>query len=267
MATSAKLDLLEAWAAWQPNGPPFLFDDDRDRLASPRSSRACVCFNSWHAAFTDPSFGQLNDRRLHVGLLPHPYCGDLRRASIYLLMLNPGLGPWDYYGEYEVPDYGASLIANLKQDFTASSYPFLFLDPQFSWHGGFTWWYGKFARIIKVLADHWNISIADARLALGTRIASIELVPYHSPQFQERDGWLQRRQLPSIALAREFVAQTVLPRVRSGSAIAIVTRQVQSWTVSDMDGIMQYTAQQARAAHLSPTSPGGRAILRHLLKT
>lgn len=94
MATSAKLDLLEAWAAWQPNGPPFLFDDDRDRLASPRSSRACVCFNSWHAAFTDPSFGQLNDRRLHVGLLPHPYCGDLRRASIYLLMLNPGLGPW-----------------------------------------------------------------------------------------------------------------------------------------------------------------------------
>ncbi len=59
--------------------------------------------------------------------------------------MNPGPGPHDYYGEYEVPKYRAALLANLKQ---GPPTPFLFLDPQFAWHGGFDWWQEKLAKVI-----------------------------------------------------------------------------------------------------------------------
>ena len=45
---------------------------------------------------------------------------------------------------------------------------------------------------------------------------------------------------------------TVVPRVRSGKAILIVTRQAKAWDLPRHRGIICYSGQQARAAHLSP---------------
>jgi hypothetical protein len=177
-------------------------------------------------------------------------------------MLNPGLGPWDYYGEHEVPDYCQALLANLRQELRARPYPFLFLDPQFGWHGGYTWWYGKFAGIIEALAQRWDSSIADAPRALSNEIASVELFPYHSASFRDADGWLRvRRRLQSVALAHAFVNETVLPRVSRGDAIVIVARRVRDWALSPAPGIILYTSSQARAAHITPNSSGGKAVL------
>lgn len=259
------MDLLREWADWRPDRPPFVLKPDRAVLNSVQSSQAVVTYRSWPEAHCASDFCVPKDRRLHLGLLPQPFFGNLRRASIYVLLLNPGLGPHDYYGEYEVAEYRRALLANLKQQFEVGSPSFLFLDPRYSWHGGFTWWHGKLSGVIECLADTWSVSFGVARARLARQLASIELVPYHSPSFRDGGGWIRR--LHSVALARAFVRDVVIPRVRRGKAIVIVTRQAKVWNLPGNSRIVRYSGQQARAAHLSPDSPGGKAILNHLIRT
>lgn len=259
------MDLLREWADWRPTGPPLILGSDQIVLNSVRSARSTVTIRNWLEACRAPDFCAPNDRRLHLGLLPQPFFGDLRRASIYILLLNPGLGPHDYYGEYQVSEYRKALLATLKQKFKKGSPPFLFLDPQYSWHGGFAWWHAKLASVIQRLEHTWAVPFAAARARLAQELASIELVPYHSPSFRDAGGWI--RQLRSVALARAFVHNVVVPRVRRGKAILIVTRQAKAWNLPKHSRIIRYSSQQARAAHLTPESPGGRAILSHLART
>ncbi|MBN2569420.1 MAG: hypothetical protein JXB42_08330 [Deltaproteobacteria bacterium] len=256
------MKLLESWENWQPSSPPFVLDEDLEVLDSQQSGRSVVTHCSWQEAIQAPDFCTPGDRRLHLGLLPQPFFGDVRRASVYILLLNPGLGPHDYYGEYEVPEYRAALLATLKQQPRIGTEPFLFLDPQFSWHGGFSWWHGKLAKVIERLASDLGVSFAEARTRLGASLASIELLPYHSSSFKDADGWLHK--LRSVHLARAFVKEFILPRVQRREAIVIVTRKVAAWNLPQHAGVIAYSAAQARAAHLTPDSPGGRAILEHL---
>jgi hypothetical protein len=228
-------------------------------------SRARTTVYRWRDYYAAPDFCAPKDHRLHLGLLPQPFIGNLRRASIYVLLLNPGLGPHDYYSEYEVPAFREALLANLRQDFRGSSVPFLFLDPQFSWHGGFAWWNGKLAGVIARLAGEWGVSHATARSRLAHELACIELVPYHSSNFRDAGKWIQR--LKSVEIARAFVHEVVLPRVRRGEAVIIVARQVKNWKLPKHPRIVSYSNQDARAAHLSPESRGGKAILNHLART
>lgn len=255
------MNLLDAWANWSACSAPFIYDDDQKVMNTKRSLNATVIHKSWKDAIKAPDFCAPGDNRLHLGLLPQPFFGDVRRASVYILMLNPGLGPTDYYGEYEVPAYRTALLDNLKQKFHNDKNPFLFLDPQFAWHGGFDWWHGKLAKVIECLASYWNISFAEARVRLGSKLASIELIPYHSLSFRDSDKWL--RNLCTVKLAKSYVSEFVFPRVRQRKAIVIVTRKVKEWNLPHLDGVFTYTSGQARGAHLTPDSPGGRAILRH----
>jgi hypothetical protein len=112
------------------------------------------------------------------------------------------------------------------------------------------------------LAEGWDVSFAEARMRLGSKLASIELVPDHSSVFHDR-GWI--RELHSVALARAFVRDCAIPRVRDGKAIAIVTRRASIWNLPEHSRVIKYSGQQARAAHLTPDSPGGSAILKLLL--
>lgn len=254
--------LLETWAQWAPDQPPFVLEGDRDVLKSEKSARAIVSHDSWVKAFCQADFCAPGDRKLHLGLLPQPFCGNMLGAKIYFLLLNPGVGLGDYFAEHQVPAFRAALFANLKQRFEKESMPFLFLDPRYAWHNGFGWWHGKLSGVIKRLADHWELSYADARLRLGASVASLELVPYHSASFHDADNWLGRFQ--SVELARNFVAESIMPRVQSGEAIMIVVRKAAEWRVTQQPGVVIYTPGQARAGHLTPDSAGGAAILRHL---
>ena len=86
------MDLLREWAAWRAGAQPFMLEADRPILTSDRSLRSLVTIGDWPSAHRADDFGAPGDRRLHLGLLPQPFCGDLRRASIYVLLLNPGIG-------------------------------------------------------------------------------------------------------------------------------------------------------------------------------
>ena len=257
--TSEPTQLLAEWAKWEPGSAPFVLGADRDMLESTEST---VNFASWSDAISAPDFGRAGDPRLHLGLLPQPFIGDLRQASIYVLSLNPGLEPTDYFGEYEVAEYRKALLDNLKQQFGATARPFIFLDPCYSWHGGFRWWNRKLYQVINQLAVNRAVSLSSAREAFAKEIASIELLPYHSSVFSDPGGRLQN--LPSVALAKSFVRNFVLPRVEGGEAIAIVLRKAAVWGLPASSGVIRYGGAAARGAHLSLASAGGRAILEHL---
>ncbi len=47
----------------------------------------------------DPNFGG-SRKRLHLSLIPQPFCGNVYSARVVILALNPGLNPLDYFGEY-----------------------------------------------------------------------------------------------------------------------------------------------------------------------
>ncbi len=255
------MSLLSEWARWNPEEYPFVLEADRSLLrAAP--TRAVATFRSWRAAMADRDYCRPNDTRLHLGLLPMPFIGDLRRASVYILLLNPGLGPHDYYGEYQVPEYHRALLLNLKQRFGRRAVPFLFLDPRYSWHGGFRWWHAKLAQVILRWSKSQGIPFAAARAQLASEIAGIELFPYHSSSFRDSGAWLRR--LRSVELARTFVSAVVVPRVKRGEAVAIVARKAELWGLPKHPGVVHYSGQQARAAHLTPDSDGGRLILRRL---
>ncbi|HKD99676.1 MAG TPA: hypothetical protein VKE69_01595, partial [Planctomycetota bacterium] len=190
-------ELLRVWATWTPSPPHLVLAEDQDVLRSLYDDEsAVVTFDGWKETYRDEQFGALGDRRLHLSLIPQPFFGDLARASIFVLLLNPGVGPHDYYGEFEVPAFRDALLANLRQEFPPGSVPFVFLDPQFSWHGGYDWWHGKLARVIARLAHENDMPFAAARRFVAERLACIELLPYHSASFGIGDRWIQ--DLPSV---------------------------------------------------------------------
>jgi len=119
----SEIGLLQAWAAWRPGSPPHVLEADRPALAS---STEVTTIRSWSEAFQAENFPFRGDTKLHLGLIPQPFCGDLRCASVYVLSLNTGLGPTDYFGEYKVPAYQNALLNNLKQE-SLGSIPFFFL--------------------------------------------------------------------------------------------------------------------------------------------
>ena len=256
------MSLLNEWRKWDSGDFPYVLDRDANVLESPSWKPWTAKYRGWRKATGDPDFCKSEDKRLHLGLIPVPFMGDMLNASIYVLMLNPGLGPGDYF-EYKVPSFRQALLANLRQERITGVMPFVSLDPQFAWHGGFSYWHQKLKGVIEALAASRDISLAEARSTLGTKLAVVQLVPYHSTIFNQK----ALQQLSSVRLAMEFVRQTVAERVRAQNAIVIVTRQVKTWDrclpddLREEHGIIRYTGSEARGAWLSPKTRGGRAIL------
>jgi hypothetical protein len=250
------MNLLETWKKWTPSPPHLVLNQDEEFLT--KNPDKLVVYN-WKSFLQDPCFGLRGDKKLHLGLIPQPFVGDLKRASIYILLLNPGLSPSDYYGEYRVPEFRSALLNNLKQKWPSGRTPFLFLDPRFSWHEGYKWWNEKLLGVVEELAKFWNVPLAEARRKLAGQLASIELFPYHSKSFGNHN---LLNKLQSTKLVRNFVYD----QVKRGKAIVIVTRKAKEWKLPKLAGsrVIQYKPHEARAAHLTPKSPGGEAILRHL---
>lgn len=138
----------------------------------------------------------------------------------------------------------------------------MYLNPRFSWHGGFDYWHTKLRDIIVALAQTSGIPYGRARQFFQSRIAALELVPYHSVNFTVPSRIFNS--LRSVQLVRSFVHEELLPRARAGDCLVIVTRGVKHWQLPKHRNIVAYTTSEARSAHLSPNSRGGSAILKFL---
>ncbi|MEX0838824.1 MAG: hypothetical protein WD034_04765 [Parvibaculum sp.] len=205
-------------------------------------------------------FGK-RDSRFHTSLLPIPYGGDLSRADIFVLLLNPGFSHADYFGEFQMPEFRKRLEKNLAQNFEDEEFPFLWLDPKFSWHSGFVWWEKKLRDVVMMIAEaKYDGSYLDALRDLSRRLALVELVPYHSSHF---NGHTLIKSLPSSRAAKRYVADVLMRGVRTGEKTIIVTRQEAAWDLGEpTENCVIYKGGLTRGASLGPTTPGGAAILR-----
>ena len=128
--------LVEGWQAAAAGTPPLLFPGDEFLLEEGCSSEV-VLHDSFDSFIRSPDFDIRARRELHLGLVPQPFMGDLDRARVFILLSNPGLSPDDYFAECQQPAFADRLIDNLRQQNQRHEYPFLFLDPSYSWHAGF----------------------------------------------------------------------------------------------------------------------------------
>lgn len=251
-------ELIERWRACSFEAAPYTLPGDEALLENKELLHPTLSYSEF---VESPVFGAAG-RRLHLGLLPIPFAGDVLKASIFILMLNPGFSADDYFGEERVPEYRAALIRNLQQHLSATRYPFYCLDPRFSWHAGFGYWNGRLRGIVRWIATRRSISYQAALSVLARAICAIELVPYHSESFGLPHSLLNK--LQSVRLSRAFVHSTLVPRAEAGEAVIIVSRSARYWNVAESKNVVIYRGGETRGAHLSPNTRGGALIMRQL---
>jgi hypothetical protein len=187
--------------------------------------------------------------------------GNLRRADIIILLLNPGFGFADYYAETHSVSYRSRLKQNLIQQFDEIEFPFVSLDPEFCWHPGFGWWEGKLREVItRIARENYNCNYRDALKDIANRIAAIEMIPYHSASFS---AWSLLNKLPSAQMAKLYAREVLgRPADAGEKKLIIVTRRGPDWGLADSENVVVYKRAETRGASLGPRSRGGSAILR-----
>ncbi|WP_152033488.1 hypothetical protein [Bradyrhizobium sp. DOA9] len=235
--------------------PPYVHTEDLPFIDAANTARKIILQS--HRSFVNhSSFGDFGDRALHLGLLPVPYQGNLSRADIFIVVLNPGLGLSDYQTG-EDAGHVQQLRSIIHQQFGKVRYPFLSLNPEYAWTGGFQWWEQKLRRVIqKLAAEYCEGNYAAALFLLSQRLAAIEVFPYRSRTFGA--GHL-RSMLPSVRVAKEFV-QSLVPRARREEVTIVVSRGIKAIGLEDHK-LANYDARLARGASLGPETLGGNAIL------
>jgi hypothetical protein len=257
--------LVEFWKQCKLGKPPFFHPADEDALWQKEGKFIETNAVSFESFVKNPRSGDENSRRLHLSLRPVPYLGNLARAKIFILLLNPGLAPADYWAETHSPMLRKRLENNLTQSFGGIGFPFLMLDPQFYWCPGFKWWEGKLRETIRRIArEQYNNKYIEAMRDLSRKLACLELVPYHSSSFRTH---ALIRDLESVKMAKKFVETILTPRAEAGGCTLIVTRQVEEWGfprgAKERGNVFVYRGGETQGASLSPNSRGGKAILRH----
>jgi len=160
-----------------------------------------------------------------------------------------------------MPEFRQRRIDNLRQSFGGVEFPFLGLDPQFCWHGGFVWWEKKLRGVITEIASkRFKGRYFEALRDLSKKLACVELVPYHSPSFS---GHALINYLPSVKMVQTFVRKSLVPDANEDKRTLIVTRQAKAWGLPpSTKKLVIYMGGETRGASLSPNSRGGKAILR-----
>jgi hypothetical protein len=254
-AYESQADLISAWRALPLEHPPYALPEDLAVLS--RSRTPLVTLKSYEA-YLEKCLDAPNDSRFHLGLLPEPYFGDLTKATFFVLMLNPGLSPACYYGEYRAGGrLRDAIISNLRQD-QGREFPFFYLDPEFAWHSGGRYFRARLHWLAEALVRQERRSYREALAQIAQRVAVLQLVPYHSPNFK---SGVVLGKLESTALVKDFVRERVVPRTEIP---IVVTRKASEWALPpDRPHTVTYEGSESRAAHLSPKSRGGQELARH----
>lgn len=249
-------ELVSAWRSMPLSTPPFVLPGDEAIL----ENGLCHPYRAYADFISDPEFGRLSPTQFHTGLLPMPYSGDIARAQIYILALNPGFTPRDYYAESMDRSLRQERTCQLKQQNFDDKFPWSPLNPEHLWSSDY--WSRRFRDMAVALAEQRNISFSTAISRISRKIAVLEFVPYHSKSFGVPSRVLEQLRSPQLMFS--FVHDYVVPKAKQDRAIIIVTRQVKRWNLPKHKNIITYTPAQARSAHLNLKSPGGKAIAKKL---
>lgn len=250
---SATDDLCAAWSAIDLDSKALALSDDLMLLRkNPRTS-----VTHTYEASLEEAAARDGDERLHLSLLPQPYIGDLNKARVILLMLNPGLGPMDYYAELSGQRDGAfrsAVVSNLRQEGNRT-YPFFFLDPAFLWHPGATFWRKRLNWIVRELSAEYGRTYDESLRYVAQHVCCLQLVPYHSAEFGLTSGIV--KQLPStklvVAAAREIAA--------GGHRLLAVMRKDKLWNLKPSEFVVQSAPAHRRGAFVTSGSDLANRIL------
>lgn len=225
--------------SWE-EGPPYIHPADVPAVK--KEPNLFDAGRRTHEQFVKSDLFGAEDSRFHLSLLPSPYAGDLERAQVFVLMLNPGLGLSDYLADSD-PNHSNWQRKMLRQDLGTTEFPFISLNPDFCWTGGFNWWEKKLRPVLQVIANEkFDGRYYEAMKFLSQRLASIELVPYHSRNFRAHK-LISRLQSANSAL--DYVAGDLVPRALKGEIALIATRQAREWNLPK--GYVHYNRIRSRS--------------------
>jgi hypothetical protein len=253
-------DLLSTWRGMLPlSKPPYILPGDEVLIRK----GLYHSYSSFETYIDDPQFGKASPHKIHSvhsGLIPFPYDGDILKAKIYILTLNPGFVPDDYYAESHDRVFRDARIRCLQQEHLDKDFPFMNLNPRFSYHGGYQYWASRLGDIIDKVSEQRHVSYREALSLLSQKIALLEYVPYHSERY--RVGKAVVDEMRSPMLIKAFVKSYVVPRTENGDAVIIVTRKVREWGVSELSGkrVVYNRPGESISARLNSKSRGGRLI-------
>lgn len=188
----------------------------------------------------------LHANRFEHRLVPLPWAGPINTASVFVLMLNPGLSPEDIPYENSRAEFVKALRQNLGGEL-----PYLYFVRGFEDHPGHRWARGTFG---------WDLNASDAE-----NFCVLQLVAYHLINGDPARAIAGK--LPSSLAIQKFVRQSVLPRARRGEVALIVARSSALWGFSverEDQNVLIYNSAEARRAYLTAGSRGG-ALLRQRL--
>lgn len=254
---SSLSELLHAWRGLSLKKPPYVLKGDD---AIPK--KWCHRYRNYRDFVRAYELDHVSDKKfcakLHVGLLPIPYSGNIAEAEIYILGLNPGFDPQSYYAESYDVAFKRESVRQLHQERLDAKFPLCALNPKFCWTGGWRYWETRLNDIIFLLAQQENICRSEALSVLSKKIACLEYVPYYSKNFGLPRSIVNKMLSPKLMWA--FVHDYVVPKAQKDLATIIVTRHVDVWNLPKHRNIVAYHGPQSRAAYLNMKSLGGRRI-------
>lgn len=242
--------LINFWDKLEFREKPYIHPDDHNLMLDLTYS-----YNRLSDLYEDEYWK--NKKLFHTDLLPVPYIGDLKEAKIFLLYLNPGFTLMDYYPEENSKDFTDALKANIQQNFNNLEYPFFYLNPELMWTNASQYWLKKFKDYISLVNERLGFSShIEATKYLSKRIAVLQLMPYHSVNFDGHGKLLKSNKLLSVEKMQQFFKDYVLPKVRESKASVICTRQPDNWGLKNVEdrNIIIYKGSKARSASISRNS-------------
>lgn len=252
--------IINYWRELNFKEKPFIHPSDKEFV----KIRDHYNIKNYEELVSHTEFGKIKNK-LHLNLLPEPYSGDLKNATVYILFLNPGFSILDYYAESK-KEVRQSLITSLRQEFVENEeYPLFWLNPKYLWTAGGQWVEKKFKDLLHHLVNNHDMTYIDALRHISNKVALIELVPYHSNSFGLRN---REMEMKSVTVMREFVKNTLLTKAKNNVACIIQTRSVREWDLNlpTHKNIIIYKKGQTRSASLSKKSDAWSKMNEFILK-
>jgi len=166
----------------------------------------------------------------HPGLMPVPFVGDLERARVYLLMLNPSFKPEYYLDEYK---YHQNIADNLAHTGEQSFWPVRDDDGT-----DFEKYWRRVLRPVYNEIGSWD--------PIEKNFAMLNLVPYRSRHFKCEGMFGAESCKRMLAFAESDLA------TRKGTLV-IVARRPRVWRVDPHDCcLIRFSGVQCRGIQLHP---------------
>lgn len=143
---------------------------------------------------------------LQLEILPIPYLGNFKKASVVLLCLNPGYHRYLDRKAYEDKYYFQESLNSLT---FSNRIPFLYLDTKLKHTGGYKWW----TRLLKRLTEKFGIKI------LSEKLMCLQYLPYHSKIYSN----------PPCILPSQKFTFSILRRAIKNNKIIVIMRSKKLW--------------------------------------